>query len=229
MQSESRAFPNHVGFIVDGNRRWAKKHGLPGYEGHLAGRTVLQDILPYIVDKGVKYISLYIFSTENWNRSHDEVSRLMKLIITILKEDIKEFIKQDVRLRVLGTRERLSDKVLQAIDEAEAKTLNCGKATVAVCFNYGGQLEAAEAAEACRQAGVSITPENIRKHLYAPDIPDVDVVVRTSGEKRLSNFMLWRTAYSELIFLAKMWPDLRRKDIDAILNEYARRQRRFGS
>ena len=228
MQSEQPIIPLHVGFIVDGNRRWARRHGLPWYEGHLAGRTVITEILPHIVNKGVKYISLYVFSTENWSRSKDEVSRLIKLILQILKDDLKEFIKQDVRLRVLGTRERLSQAVLKAIDDAEEKTKHCQRATVCVCFNYGGQLEIADAAEACRQAGGPITTEAIRAHLYAPDVPDLDVVVRTSGEERISNFMLWRAAYSEMIFVKKMWPDLRTEDIDKILKEYARRNRRFG-
>lgn len=229
METATPKVPLHVGFIVDGNRRWAKKHGLPGYEGHLAGRTVLQDILPYIVDQGVKYVSLYLFSTENWSRSQDEVQRLMKLIVKILSEDIKEFIKQDVRLRVLGTRDRLSDEVIKAIDAAEAQTKDCQRATVAICFNYGGQLEIADAAEACRQAGIApITEEAIANHLYAPDIPAIDIIVRTSGEQRLSNFMLWRAAYSELLFMPVLWPDLRRSHIDKILNEYAKRNRRFG-
>lgn len=229
MQSEQQVIPTHVGFIVDGNRRWAKKHGLPSYEGHLAGHAALKDILPYLIDKGVKYISFYVFSTENWKRSQDEVNHLMNLVVKILTDDLKEIIGYRARVRVLGTRQGLSDKVLQAIEEAEAKTKHLTRATVAFCFNYGGQLEIADAVQECTKEGIApITPEAIRAHLYAPDIPDIDLVVRTSGEQRLSNFMMWRTAYSELLFLDKFWPDLRQGDIDLILSEYDRRNRRFG-
>jgi undecaprenyl diphosphate synthase len=228
MQSEEPAIPVHVGFIVDGNRRWAKKHGLPSYEGHLAGHNVLKEILPKLIDSGVKYLSFYLFSTENWKRSQEEVKYLMNLIVRIFKDDLQEIVKHEVRVKVLGTREGLSDKVIEAIELAEEKTRHFTRATIGVCFNYGGHLEIAAAAQQCVSDGVAITPEALRARLYAPDIPDVDVVVRTSGEQRLSNFMLWRAAYSEFIFLKKFWPDLRASDVDAILKEYARRNRRFG-
>jgi undecaprenyl diphosphate synthase len=228
MDTTELAIPNHIGFIVDGNRRWAKKHGLPAYEGHLAGHNVLKEILPILVDKGVKYITFYVFSTENWKRSQDEVGSLMSLAVKVLKEDLKEIAKHAARVRILGTREGLSDKVLEAIETAEEQTKHFTKATIAFCFNYGGQLEIANAAQQCVDDGVAIMPETIRERLYAPDIPDIDIVVRTSGEQRLSNFMMWRAAYSEFIFLKKNWPDLTAADIDTIINEYNNRHRRFG-
>jgi undecaprenyl diphosphate synthase len=228
MEIDQPAIPTHIGFIVDGNRRWAKKHGLPAYEGHLAGHNVLKEILPILIDKGVKYISFYVFSTENWKRSKDEVGRLMTLAVQVLKEDLQEIAKHQARVRVLGTREGLSDRVKAAIETAEEQTRHFSRATIAFCFNYGGQLEIAQAAQQCADDGVGVTPENIRARLYAPDIPDIDVVVRTSGEQRLSNFMIWRTAYSEFIFLKKNWPDLRAADLDTIMQEYSNRQRRFG-
>jgi undecaprenyl diphosphate synthase len=152
----------------------------------------------------------------------------MSLAVKVLKEDLKEIASHAARVRVLGTREGLSDKVREAIETAEEKTKHFTKATIAFCFNYGGQLEIAQAAQTCIDDGAEISPENIRDRLYAPDIPDIDIVVRTSGEQRLSNFMMWRTAYSEFIFLKKHWPELRSADIDTIINEYNNRHRRFG-
>src|SRR5688572_19672325 len=136
--NEQAAVPMHLGFIVDGNRRWAKQHGLPTYEGHLAGHNVVKDILQEAVNQGVKYISFYVFSTENWKRSEEEVSYLMSLVLKLIKDDLKQLVKEQTRLRVLGTREGLSDKILKAINDAEEKTKNYTRATVAFCFNYGG-------------------------------------------------------------------------------------------
>lgn len=221
--------PTHLGFIVDGNRRWAKTHGLPGYEGHMAGHNVVKDIVRAAVERGIKYVSFYVFSTENWKRSEDEVSRIMKMVMTFVRDDVKGLIKEDTRLLVVGTREGLSDKVLKALDEAEAKTAHCKRATAIFCFNYGGQLEIADAAQRCVDDGVQkITPEAIRERLYHPEVPDIDMVVRTSGEQRISNFMLWRAAYSEFMVLDKLWPDMRPEDVDTIIKEYGQRQRRFG-
>ena len=223
--------PTHIGFIVDGNRRWAKQHGLPSYEGHLAGYNVLKDVLFDVYDRGVKYASVFIFSTENWQRSEAEVSKIMSLALRLLKGDLKYFIQKNVRLLVLGSRENLSPKLVKAIDEAEVKTASNTGGTLAVCLNYGGQLEITDAVKRIVASGVkpeAVTPELISQNIYAPEVPPIDLVVRTSDEKRLSNFMLWRAAYSELLFLKKMWPDMTKEDVTAILKEYARRSRRFG-
>lgn len=223
--------PKHIGFIVDGNRRWAKSHGLPAYEGHLAGYNALQDILIEALDQGVEYASAYIFSTENWKRSQDEVGRLMNLLIKILTADLHILQERNVRLRVIGSRENVSDKVLAAIDSAEQATKDNTGGTLALCFNYGGQLELTDAVKAIVASGAradDVTPELIAANLYAPDIPPCDLIVRTSGEQRLSNFMLWRSAYSELLFLEKNWPDMTKQDVTDILTEYKRRGRRFG-
>ncbi len=228
MQSETPVFPNHVGFIVDGNRRWAKKHGLPTYEGHLAGYNAIKEIIRASVEKGIKCVSFYVFSTENWKRSQDEVSYLMKLTLRILTRDMKELIKEKVKVKVLGSREGLGDALIKAINKAEADTAHFTRATVAVCLNYGGKQEIVEAAKATVADRQDLTEENIQAHLYAPEVPDLDMMVRTSGEQRISNFMLWRAAYCELMFLDKLWPDLRPSDIDDIIKEYARRNRRFG-
>lgn len=223
--------PQHIGFIVDGNRRWAKKHGLPTYEGHLAGYNAMKEVALEVLSSGVKYMSAYLFSTENWKRSEEEVSRLMGLMLRIIQADLPIFLENNVRLKVIGTREGLSDKMIKAIDQAEQKTAHLTGGMFLICWNYGGQLEIAEACKKIVQSGAvaeDITPELIAQNIYAPEVPPMDLVVRTSGEQRLSNFMLWRAAYSELLFLEKMWPDMTKNDVAAILKEYARRQRRFG-
>lgn len=229
--SEEKITPRHVGYIVDGNRRWAKKHGLPGYEGHLAGYNTLKDILRYTVDAGVEYVSLYAFSTENWKRGEGETGKLMKLALRLFKTDLNELLEEDIRLKVLGTTEGLSSEVQEAARKAEEATANCKKATVALCFNYGGQREIVDAVRKLVTQGKGVEEINekeIAKNLYAPEIPEVDIVVRTSGEERLSNFMLWRVAYSEMFFLEKYWPDMTKEDVEIIIDEYQKRSRRFG-
>jgi undecaprenyl diphosphate synthase len=227
----SAEIPTHVGFIVDGNRRWAKQHGLPAYEGHLAGYNALQDVLLEALNQGVTYASAYVFSTENWKRSHDEVGRLMGLILKILTSDLHILQEKNVRLRVLGSRQGMSDKVLKAIDEAEEATKDNTAGTLALCINYGGQDEIVSALKRIIESGVKaddVTPELIEQNLYAADIPPCDLIVRTSGEQRLSNFMLWRSAYSELMFLDKNWPDMTKQDVTDILEAYKMRERRIG-
>lgn len=223
--------PTHVGYILDGNRRWAKQHGLPTYEGHLAGYNALKDIVEATADAGVKYISFYSFSTENWNRAEDEIRGIMKLIRMLFKTDIKELVKKDFKLVVLGVRDNLPEDVCKMIDEAEAASANGSRATLAMCFNYGGQQEIIEATKRAIAAGVDPTtldPTTFEQYLDHPSVPSVDLIVRTSGEQRLSNFMLWRSAYSEFLFIEKYWPDMRPSDVTAILEEYNRRDRRHG-
>ncbi len=229
---ETPQLPVHVGYIVDGNRRWAKTHGIPAYEGHLAGYNTLKEIAIETFDQEVEYMSAFVFSTENWKRSAGEVKRLMSLVLQLLTADLPEFHKRNIRLRVLGTPEGVDEKILKAIEKAETETAHNTKGTLALCFNYGGQRELADAVKKIVQSGVAadeIDEETIASYLYAPDIPPVDVVVRTSGEQRLSNFMLWRAAYSEFIFLDKNWPEMTKDDVTFIMKEYARRLRRFGS
>ncbi len=227
----SNHVPRHIGYIVDGNRRWAKQHGLPAYEGHLAGYNAIQEVVIESFHAGVEYVSVYSFSTENWKRSEEEVSKIMSLVLRLLTSDLEIFDKNNIKLTVLGSRDNLNDKVLRAIDRAEERTVNNTKGTLALCFNYGGQLEISDAVKKIISSGVGseeVTPELIAANLYAPDVPPIDMLVRTSGEQRLSNFMLWRAAYSELLFLDKLWPDMTKDDVAAILEEYLRRGRRFG-
>ena len=223
--------PKHVGYIVDGNRRWAKKHGLPSYEGHLAGYNAIQEVALATFNSGVEFVSAYIFSTENWKRSEDEVNKLMGLVLKLLTSDLPIFDKNNIRLRVLGSRENVNDRILKAIDIAEAQTANNTAGTLAVCFNYGGQLEIVDAVKKVIQSGVSaddVTIDVISQNIYAPEVPPMDLLVRTSGEQRISNFMLWRAAYSEIMFIDKLWPDMRKDDVTSIMKGYRKRFRRFG-
>jgi undecaprenyl diphosphate synthase len=223
--------PVHLGLILDGNRRWARERGLPQLEGHAEGERVLHDIVYHAVERGVKYVSAYAFSTENWSRSKKEVDYLMAQITKALARYADELIENGIRTVILGSRERLPKKAIKSIEDIERRTAHGQRATFAVCLNYGGQLEVAYAVRTIIEKGISpdeITPECIAEHLYHPDIPPIDLVIRTSGEQRLSNFMLWRAAYSELIFRNEYWPDFSVDSLDECLVEYSKRQRRFG-
>lgn len=223
--------PTHIGYILDGNRRWAKKHGLPTYEGHLAGYNALKEIIEATADAGVEYISFYTFSTNNWNRAEEEVRGIMSLIRQLFKSDIKQLVRDGYKVVVMGTRENLPDDLNKMIDEAEAKSADGTRATLAMCFNYGGQDEIVRATQRLIEQGISaegVTVDAFAGVLDHPDVPPCDLIVRTSGEQRLSDFMLWRAAYSEFLFLDKFWPEMTPDDVTAILEEYTNRQRRFG-
>jgi len=229
--ADAEEVPQHIGYIIDGNRRWAKKHGIPTYEGHLAGYNAIVEVVMATFDAGVKVVSAYTFSTENWKRSEEEISKLMGLVLRLLTSDLHILQEGNIRIRILGSKDHLSKGVLKAISEAEEKTKDNTRGTLAVCFNYGGQLEIADACKKIIQEGVAaedVTPELLSQHMYAPDLPPIDMIVRTSGENRTSNFMLWRSAYSEFFFLEKLWPDMTKEDVTVILEEYLRRGRRFG-
>jgi len=228
---ENMKVPQHIGYIVDGNRRWAKKHGLPTYEGHLAGYNAIQEVARATFDAGVPFMSAYIFSTENWKRSQEEVNKLMSLVLRLLSSDLHLFSENNIRLRIIGSREGVAEKIIKAIDNAEEATKDNTAGTLALCFNYGGHLEIAEAVQKAAVAGESmqdITPEVLENYMYAPDIPPVDLIVRSGGDQRISNFMLWRAAYSELMFLDNAWPDMTKEDVSSIIEEYNNRNRRFG-
>ena len=223
--------PRHVGYIVDGNRRWAQARGLKVYEGHEAGYHTLHDVVLETINSGVYYVSAYVFSTENWKRTEQEVKWLMGLLLRVLKNDAHIFIENNVKLRVIGTRAGLSKAIIKAIDDIEARTAELDGGELLLCLNYGGHQEIADAVKGIVRDGISeedVTPELLGNYMYAPDVPPCDLIVRTSGEQRLSNFMLWHSAYSELMFIDKTWPDMTKQDVDDILEEYARRGRRFG-
>lgn len=227
----NEAIPAHLGLILDGNRRWAKEQGLPTLEGHRVGYDNLKTIAEAAFERGVKYVSAYTFSIENWNRTQEEVSYLMTLALKVFSRDMREFQKKGYRIRWLGVPDNLSQKHLAAIREAEDSSKDNVKGTIGLCFNYGGRREIVEATKKVLDKEVKsedLTEDLISKHLHAPDIPGIDLLVRTSGEQRLSNFMLWRAAYSELYFTKKYWPEFTVNDLDAALAEYASRHRRFG-
>jgi undecaprenyl diphosphate synthase len=223
--------PAHVGYILDGNRRWAKTHGLPTYEGHLAGYNALYDVIEASSDAGVKFISLYTFSTQNWSRAEEEVSGILKIIRRMFRGTLKRLIKDGHRVIVLGSREGIPEDLVTLIEDAEATSKDGTRSTVAICFNYGGQEEIVRAARRLVEQGISVndvTMESVAGALDHPEVPACDLIVRTSGEQRLSDFMLWRAAYSEFIFLDKYWPEMTKEDVTSILEEYTRRSRRFG-
>lgn len=231
-QENNPNVPRHIGLILDGNRRWARAQGKPTLEGHKRGYEILKDVADRFVERGVKYVSAYVFSTENWKRSQEEVSYLMDLALVIATKEVKALNQKNIRVRYLGTEDNLSPKLIKAIKRAEELTKDNTRGTLALCFNYGGQLEIADAVKKIMQEGIApedVTPQTIEDHLYAPDIPPVDIIVRTSGEQRLSNFMLWRASYSELMFVEKNWPEFTEEDVDLIIEEYFRRNRRIGA
>lgn len=200
-------------------------------EGHRKGYEILKTVGRAGIERGIKYVSAYVFSTENWKRSQEEVDYLMKLLLWVTQHEVAELHKENIRVRFLGRREGLDPKIVKAIDAAEEKTKDNTKGTLALCLNFGGHAEIVDAVKeiiAERMRPADITPELIAEHLYAPDIPPIDFIIRTSGEQRLSNFMLWRASYSELYFADCHWPDFDEAELDKALAEYASRKRRFG-
>ena len=218
----------HLGIIADGNRRWAKTKGLPTIEGHKKGLDAIEALIGAAIKAKIPYISFYVFSTENWGRSETEVSYIMKLIETRIIKYAEKLANNNAKMLILGSRDRISPKLASLIEKAEKITEDCDGITVGFCFNYGGEQEIADAANIAMEADGKITPETIRKHLYKPEIPDVDMVVRTSGEERISGFMLWRAAYAEFMFIKKYFPEMGAEDIQDILQEFESRNRRFG-
>ncbi len=217
----------HLGIIADGNRRWAKERGLPSVEGHKKGLDVIGDLVKAASKTDIKYLTFYVFSTENWGRSADEVSYIMKLAEGRILKYAEKLAQNNARLLVLGSKNKLSPMLASMIEKAEKITAECTGITVCFCFNYGGEQEIADAATIAADEG-EITPESIRKHLYHPEVPDLDMIVRTSGEERISGFMLWRAAYSEFMFMKKYFPEMEAEDIQKIIDESENRNRRFG-
>ena len=224
---ESKNIPNHVGIIMDGNRRWAKEHGKKTIEGHLAGANRIIDLSTHIFNRGVKYLSIYAFSTENFKRSEEEVNFLMSLVIKFFTERAKELHERNMKIIFSGRREPLSDKVYDVILKVQELTKNNTGGVLNICLNYGGRAEIVDAVDNLIKDGKEITEENIGKYLYQ-DLPDLDFIIRTSGEMRLSNFMLWRSTYAELYFPKIYFPDFDEEEFDKALEVYDKRNRRFG-
>jgi undecaprenyl diphosphate synthase len=229
--SDVSGMPRHLGLILDGNRRWAQERGLPIYEGHKAGYRNMERIVDVALDRGVECISVYAFSTENWNRSADEVKQLMKLFLWIFKHELGNLKRHGVRVHVLGNKLRIGKALLKAIHQAEEETEHNTRGTLLFCLDYGGQQEIVEAMKQLMSEGAKpseLTAERISEKLQSAGIPPVDLIIRTSGEQRLSNFMLWEAAYSELMFTETKWPDFSVDELNDMLDAYAQRHRRFG-
>jgi undecaprenyl diphosphate synthase len=225
--------PRHVAAVMDGNGRWATQRGLKRTEGHAAGEDALFDVVEGALELGIERLTVYAFSTENWKRPVDEVRYLMGFNEGILKRHRDQLDEWGVRITFLGRRDwRVPKRLLRRIDEAEAQTAGNKRMTFAVAFNYGGRAEIIDAVRALVDAGATaddITEKAIRSHLYDPGMPDPDLMIRTSGEYRISNFLLWELAYSELVFTDVLWPDFRRQHLFDAVREFQSRDRRFGS
>jgi len=220
--------PVHIGFIMDGNRRWARQQGLAIFKGHEIGVDSFEKILDICLHAGIKHATFYAFSTENWNRDKKEIAELMKLFKKMTKDLLKKCMDENARFSVLGEIDRFDEELQMILTDTTEKTKNNTGMKVNMALNYGGRSEIVRAASQCVEKGVDITEENIKKNLYTNGQPYPDFIIRTGGEMRLSNFLTWQSAYSELYFTDIFWPDFDAKELEKALSEYARRQRRFG-
>ena len=225
--------PQHVAIIMDGNGRWAKKRGLPRIKGHQRGAEVLHNTVKWSLELGIKYLTAFSFSTENWKRPKEEVEFLMDLFVQMIDREMELLRRERVRVRILGRKEGLPERVLKKWKEVEEKTKEFDRMTLIIAFNYGGRREILDAVEsilkdASQGKKIELTEETFRQYLYLPDVPDPDLIIRTSGEMRLSNFLLWQSAYSELYFFKKLWPDFTKRDFLRAIESYSKRERRFG-
>jgi undecaprenyl diphosphate synthase len=216
---------DYVAIITDGNGRWAKQRGLPVIEGHRAGADAVKERLRDAVQFGVQELTVYSFSTENWTRPREEVEGLMAMFAERIDRETPELDEEGVRMRFIGRREGISEELTDRMEWAEAKTASNERITLFVAFNYGGRAEILDAAAAYQGGG----EEEFHKHLYAPEMHDPDLLIRTSGEQRISNYLLWQCAYSEFVFRDELWPDFSREAFEDSLREYDERQRRFGA
>ena len=220
--------PNHIAIIMDGNGRWAEKRGLPRTFGHKEGADALRKIITYAGKIGVKYLTVYAFSTENWKRSKNEIDALMFLFKTYLKNEEKNIMKNNVRFLVSGRKNGVSSSLLEAIKKLEDKSRDNTGLTLNIAFNYGGRAEIIDAVNSILKSGAdNINEEDFSKYLYN-DIPDPELLIRTSGEFRISNFLLWQIAYSEIYITKALWPDFDEKELDKAIQSYNERDRRFG-
>jgi undecaprenyl diphosphate synthase len=212
--------------ILDGNRRWAKENGMPTLRGHQKGYDNLTEIAKHaILDQKIPFVSAYMFSVENWKRAEEEVGYLMKLASKMANRDAADLHEKNIRVLWLGSDRGISDDLKKSIEKAVEQTKNNTAGTLGLCFNYGGRQEIVDAVN---KIDGEVTEEAIAKNLYGPEIPDIDLLIRTSGEQRISGFMLWRMAYSEMLFVDKYWPDFSNNDLDLAISDYNRRKRRYG-
>ena len=231
MEKNKKNVPVHIGIIPDGNRRWSEERNLSKLEGHEKGYQKLRQSVDWFFSRGVSVVSVYTFSTENWNRAKEEINYLMKLLRKAMDEETERAIQKNYRILVSGRIEELPGDLPDACADAMTKTKGGTAGTLNLCLNYGGRSEIVDAVK--KMIKNKIEPEQvhegmIKKYLYNSNLPDPDLIIRTSGEQRLSGFQLWESVYSELIFLNKFWPDFELSDVDMVLEEFANRKRRFG-
>jgi undecaprenyl diphosphate synthase len=225
------AFARSVAIIMDGNGRWAAAHGVPVAEGHREGARALRRTVEAAIDLGIGSLAVYAFSTENWARPPDEVSSLMELMDETIERELPDLAAQGVRTRFVGRRDRIPDSLQAKMEKLERETAHNDRLLLWIAFDYGSRGELVEAVRQLIADGVApddVSEEALAARLFAPDLPDPDVVIRTSGEQRISNFLLWQSAYSELVFCDTLWPDFGADELRAAVDEYAQRQRRFG-
>lgn len=222
------ALPRHVAIVMDGNGRWAQQRHLPRVAGHKQGVTALRRLVQTCIERGVQVLSVFAFSSENWNRPPEEVSGLMELLAVALSREVPKLEKNGVRLHFPGDRARLSARTSLGLSRAEAQTAHNQRLVFNVCFNYGGRWDIAQAAQRVAQQGLEINERNLREHLALAHVCDPDLLIRTGGEMRISNFLLWQSAYAELYFTPCLWPDFDAGEFDRALADYAGRERRFG-
>lgn len=222
------AAPLHVAIVMDGNGRWASKRFLPRAVGHQQGVGALRKIVAACPARNISILTVFAFSSENWNRPADEVSSLMDILALALAKEVPELRRDGVRIRFLGYRGNLSERVKKAFSEAEASTAANTQLTLNICFNYGGRWDIVHAAAQLAEAGIAITEDSLSNAMSLADCGDPDLIIRTGNEMRLSNFLLWHAAYSELVFSDEWWPDFDEKSLDAALLAYSSRERRFG-
>jgi undecaprenyl diphosphate synthase len=225
---EPAEIPSAVAIVMDGNSRWAAQRGLSVADGHRAGSRALRPVVETSIDLGIASLAVYAFSTENWARPAEEVQALMEIFGETIDRELGDLAKEGVRTRFVGRRDRAPDWLRAKLTDLERATERESRLSLWIAFDYGGRAEIVEAARRLAETGEPVDEESFARHLYAPDMPDPDVVVRTSGEVRVSNFLLWQLAYSELIFTDKLWPDFGPDDLRDAVAEYARRRRRFG-
>lgn len=234
--NENVPLPHHIAIIMDGNGRWAQKRGLKRQVGHEQGSKAAEDIVRYASELGIKFITLYAFSSENWQRPREEIDAVMKILERYLKNDVNELVKNDIKMCAIGNLARLPGYLKNAIKDVVLKTAHCQKLTITLALSYGAWEEMARACQNMVTAAIKkqldigeINENFIRRHLYTDDLPDPDLFIRTGGEIRLSNFLLMQISYSELYFSKTLWPDFQRADLDLALKSYLARKRRFGA
>ena len=223
--------PDHVAIIMDGNGRWARSHGLARVEGHRAGTERIQEVLTSLANRDVRYVTIYAFSTENWGRPKWEINGLLTVMRSVLRTEVPTLHEKNVRILHLGSLDRLSKSLSQSIKSAVELTAENTGLTLCICFDYGGRAEIAEAVRRLMREGIppqEVTEKVIREHLFLPEIPDPDLIIRTAGEQRLSNFLIWQSAYSEMYYTPVYWPDFNEIEVDKALAAYWERERRFG-